>query len=199
MTWPVCHSVEALIGVVLPWVAPGTVTAQTPPAACGVPRTCSLRRVTGGLIRSPYFVVQCLPAPNHICALPRVFLTLPRLDRLPACGRLAARLQLLWQYRPMHTPPQPNQIPACCLSIRIRVCTSASGPFLTASRRIRSPNSGPDSSRARLSGEHPEYPRILASLQCKGWSGRTTPPLNELGLRIAPEFTEKLLAESCRL
>jgi len=128
---------------------------------------------------NPISLFLSLPAPNHICAFPRGFLTLHRLDRFPA------RLQLIAQSRPTHSPPRPNRIPGKSLGIRKRVCSSASGPFLTVSRRIRSPNSGLVGSMVRPSTERPEYPRILASLRCKVRNGRTTPPLNELGLRIA--------------
>jgi len=70
---------------------PSTMTALTPPAACGVSSTFFFRRAAGGLIRSPYFVIQNLPVPNHLYAPPRGFPTLPRLDRpRPGCNSLGS-------------------------------------------------------------------------------------------------------------
>jgi hypothetical protein len=71
---------------------------------------------------------------------------------------------------------------SCCISNL--PCTHIPD-FLNVSRRIRSPNSGLFGSRVRPPTERPEHPRILASLRCKDRNGRTTPPLNELELRIA--------------
>ena len=153
------------------------MAALTPPAAYGVPFRLLLSE-SGRRSRSvPRPIVRDLPAPKHLHAPPRGFLTWPWLNRF--------RLQPLERPRPAHAPPRPNHQPTVASvgeygsvlrpQVLPRPPRGASG-FPTPAWR---------GSRVRPASEAPEHPRILVSCRCKARHGRTTPPLNRMRLRTA--------------
>lgn len=118
------------------------MTAQTPLAAVGFPVLLRFlgepQEVSFGHPVLPFRASPCLNTYVHR----------PRDSSLALVRPTPARLHLLTQAGPMDTPPRPNQ-PQLFTMGRIRICSSASSPPPTASRRAGLLNSGTSGSRER--------------------------------------------------